>query len=44
MVDSVCEGGNDNQDEYTKKKRALFLIDRMNEYDDLARETREVRN
>ena len=44
MVESGCEEGNNDQDEYTKKKRALLLIDRINEYNDLARATREVRN
>ena len=44
MVESGCEGGNNNQDEYTKKKRALFLFDHVNEYNDIARTSKDVRN
>ena len=44
MVDSGWEGGHYNQEEYAKKKRVWFLIDRINQYNDLARVTKEVRN
>ena len=43
-MDSGCEGGNDSQNENTEKKRALFLIDLINENNNLARETKNVRN
>lgn len=44
MVDSECKEGNNNQEEYAMKKRVWFPIDRINQYDDLARLTKEVRN
>ena len=44
MVDSGCEGGNNNQDECAKKKRALFLVDCINEYNEVARATKDIKN
>ena len=44
MVDSGCEGGNNNQYDYTRKKKALFLIDCINEYNGLGRATKDFRS
>ena len=44
MANSGCKGGISNQNKYTKKKRALFLIDCINEYNSLTRATKEARN
>lgn len=44
MVNLGCEGVNYNQEEYAKKKRAWLLIDRINQYNDLARVIKAVRN
>ena len=43
MLDSEC-GGNNNQEEYTKENRAWLLIDRIKQYNDLARVTKDIRN
>ena len=44
MAGSGCEGINNKKAEHTKEKRALFLIERINEYNDVARATKDVRN
>lgn len=43
-MDSGYEGRNNNQGKYAKKERACFLVDRINQYNNLARVTKEVRN
>lgn len=42
MVGSEFEGRSNKQDEYAKKKKALFLLDRNNENNDLPRATNDV--
>ena len=44
MIDAGYDKVNNNQEELTKKERAHFLIDRINQYSDLAQATKEARN